>query len=130
MKYKFTLLLLLLGFTGFAHAKEVQLIVKTQTQYLMNVQYRFSSGNTVYGHGKLQIQPNYQTPEYVAVNMIPDDADVLVQIDKMNVANQTEIGDPCEIDLGKTNLTANIKLQFMGSPWSHGSFNCSVSASS
>ena len=70
---------------------------------------------------------NNQRVYYVAVNEIPNDQSVLVQINKMNVGSVTEFNDPCELVLNKDQLTANMNIAFKGQPDAHGSsFNCFV----
>ncbi len=119
----------LLALTQISQAKEVQLILNAQTSYPMQVHYQFLNGNIILGEGKLDIADN-AAAYHVAVNQIPDSTDVQVYIDKMTAGNETEIHDPCAIDLGTTNLTANITIGVTGNPWGHGSFTCNVTANS
>jgi len=110
-----------------AQAKEIQMVLNANTGYPMNVHYQVSSGGHFYAKGNLDIPTNNQMIYYVAVNEIPDDQSVLVQINKMNVGNVTEFNDPCELVLNKDQLTANMNIAFKGQPGVHGSsFNCSV----
>ena len=125
--FKFMLLVFLMGAAAVAQAKEIELVLNAQTQYPMKIHYKFSRGNIIYGQGEMLIQPNAIT-HYVDVNRVPDEDNVLVQIDQMTVGNRTEINDPCEMDLAKNDLTAAITIGFTGDPETHGSFNCTVSA--
>ena len=112
-----------------ANAKEIQMILNTSAGYLMNVHYQVSSGGHFYAKGTLEVPANNKTTYYVAINEIPDDQSVLVQINKMNVGNVTEFNDPCEISLDKNQLTANMNISFKGQPGVHGSsFNCFVTS--
>lgn len=128
--WKMLFAITLLGLIQISQAKEVQLILNTATSYPMRVHYQFLSGNTILGEGKLDIAGFDAAPYHVAVNQIPDSTAVQVYIDKMSVANITEIHDPCEIDLGTQNLTARITIGVTGNPWQHGSFICTVAANS
>lgn len=125
-KAKLTLIIILISVANLSQAKEIELILKAQTQYPMQIHYQFANNKTLYGKGNIKLIKNDET-HYIYVNRIPDEENVLVQIDKMTVGNRTEINDPCEITLGQTDLIANITIGFTGNPDTHGSFTCSVS---
>ena len=108
-----------------AVAKEVSLNLTVNTQYPITAYYRFSGDNTLYGEGKWKHLTNNDVRK-VAVNRIPDDQSVLVQIYKITVGGVTEINDPCEIRLEGSQLLANIMIGFTGDPNTHGTFTCTT----
>ena len=120
------LIIILISLAATSQAKEIELILKSQTKYPIQAEYKFSNNETLYGQGNINFTSNNEV-HYVYVNRISDKKDVLVQIDRMTVANRTEINDPCEIKLDKTELLANITIGFNGNPETHGSFTCFVS---
>ncbi len=131
MKIKCVGLILLIGGMALSlsvEAKEIEMLLNDSTAYPMDVHYQISSGGHFYAKGSLTIPANNKLIYYVAVNEIPNDQSVLVQINKMSVGNVTEFNDPCEIALDKDHLTANMNISFKGEPGIHGSsFNCAVS---
>lgn len=122
----FTVGIILFWLNMTAYAKEVLLTLNAKTDLPMKVYYRFSSGNHCYGKGHIDKLKNNQT-YHVAVNRVPDNKTVLVQVYKMTVAHETEINDPCEVELSRSYLNANITVGFKGNrQGTHGSFNCRV----
>ncbi|HMT03126.1 MAG TPA: hypothetical protein PKD00_07455 [Burkholderiales bacterium] len=116
-------------FTTIANAKEITLKLKKNSLLQMDIYYKITNAknaNDVYAQGNITLTKNFET-EFIYVNKIPADADVLVQIDKMHVYSRTVFNDPCEIILNKNDLTANITVGFKGDPKSHGSFTCMAS---
>lgn len=128
MNKLFCTLCILIISTGL-QAKELQLVLQNQqSPYPMSVHYKFSNGNHVYAEGDIN---NLKKNEkyFIFVNRVPDDKEILVQIDKMTLKNVTVFNDPCEIYLTETNLRANIIIGFKGdtNPEKHnGAFTCNV----
>lgn len=111
-----------------AQAKELELILEnTKSDYPITMHYKFSSENQIYGSGGLR---NVKKGEkyFIYVNRVPDDKIVKIQIDKISVGHRIVFNDPCEIQLSKNDLQANIVVGFEGDPETHGSFTCFVSA--
>lgn len=106
-------------------AKELMLVLKTKTQYPMNIHYKFSHGKKIYARGNLYSLKNNDT-QYIAVNGVPDNEFVWIYIDKINVANRTVFNDPCKIQLNQNEQKATIVVGFKGNPSTHGSFTCYV----
>lgn len=144
MKYpKFAICLIAFGVTGNAitnrdlitaknkqadAVKEIQLVVENnKPNYPVNVHYQFYSDKTVYAEGNLSnIAPNEK--QFVYVNRVPAENSVVIQLDKINVANRTVFNDPCEVQLKKDQLTAKISVGFEGDANTHASsFTCEVS---
>ena len=123
------LTLMLINLMAISVAKEIELTLKVKAKYPMKVHYNFSNAvNTKnsYGAGDFDLTVNNE-PQYVYVNQIPENDEVLVQVDKMNIKNRTVFNDPCEIKLSKNDLKAEITVGFTGDPKTHGSFTCFVS---
>ncbi len=113
--------------TTVSSAKEIALTLKAKTQYPINIHYAFLSNKIKY-EGYLNSMQDKEV-QYIYVNRIPDNDEVLITIDKMNTANRTVFNDPCEIKLNSNNLNATITIGFQGDPATHGSFNCFVQKS-
>ncbi len=114
---------LLILFTAInAQAKELELVLENKkSDYPISIHYKFLSDNQVYASGHLNnIKKNEKY--FIYVNRVPNDKNILIQIDKITVEHRTVFNDPCEIHLD--GLCANIVIGFKGDPKTHGSFQC------
>lgn len=126
-KLNFLAIIFLTFIATVSNAKEVELILETKTQYPINLHYAFLIDKITYeGYFNSMQDKDIQ---YISVNRVPDNGQVLIKIDKISVGNRTVFNDPCEIELNNDELIAKITVGFQGDPATHGSFNCFVSKS-
>jgi hypothetical protein len=119
--------IMLIFIADVSNAKEVELILEANTQYPLNLHYAFLINKITY-EGYFNSMQNKEI-QYISVNRVPDNDQILIKIDKINVVNRTVFNDPCEIKLDNNELTAKIIVGFQGDPTTHGSFKCFISKS-
>jgi hypothetical protein len=127
MKTIFSILLISTIFT--LNAKEIELVIKRNSPYPMNIHYQVTSGTRIYAQGQLK-QLKANTPYYIYINQLPDTKPITLKVTKMSFHNVTVFNDPCDITLNNGETFASITVGFHGDPdptHHSGAFTCHVS---
>ena len=121
-----SIFLFIFGINTILYAKEITLKLKRDSLFNISLHYKISSINAfkdIYAQGDLSLNNNTQT-NYIYVNRLSNNDNLLIQIDKISIYNRIVFNDPCEISLNKDESIANITVGFKGNPKLHGSFTC------